>query len=497
MSGRFVGGLLCLSVMGGAAGCVAALDQEKARAERRELPSSFRGDAPPTKAPDAVDSKADERVSAAAQKQWDELLADPHLRSLIEEALSKNQELSVRLQEIIIARNETAARRGEYLPQAGAEAGLGLEKVGTYTSQGVNDEAHRVPVHLPDVHGGLAASWEIDLWGKLRNAARAANHRYLATIEARHFMVTQIVAEVASSYYELIALDAQLDVVARNLKVQQDALDAVLLMKAAGRATQLAVQQFEAEILKNQALRYALEQERVQVENHLNVLLGRYPRPVARDRQLLATWSPEVLETGLPSALLDNRPDVRAAERELMAAKLDVEVAKARFYPSLTIDVRLGFESFNPLYLLTPASLMYDAASGLTMPLLNRSAITADYRSANARQIQAVFEFEQTLLRAFAEVSTQLARIENLTKRYQQQSERVKTLEEAVDVSNLLYQSARADYMEVLLTRREAIEAEMELIETRRQQLQSVVALYQALGGGWRTEEKVQGGLKG
>ncbi len=472
-----------------AASCVSSLDQAKARAANRDMPKSF-GPGTPEAPSDDDKVEGPGPLSVAVQKQWDEFFVEKDLRALIAEALSNNQELNVRTQEIIIALNERSARRGEYMPKLGAGAGVGLEKVGTHTSQGMADEATGVPVNLPDFNFGLNASWEIDVWGKLRAAAQAADQRYQGSIEARNFFITEIVAELANSYYELVALDRQLDVVDGNIKIQEDALEIVKLKKAAARATELAVQYFQAEILKNKARRFELAQERVNVENRINFLLGRYPQKVVRSRADLDLPTPDVVDTGLPAHLLDNRPDVRQAARELEAAKLDVSVAKAKFYPSFSIDLGLGYQAFNPLHLLaTPASLFYNVGAGAMVPLLNRSAITAEYRSANAHQIQAVYMFEQTLLKAFTEVMTQMSNIKNVGERYQRQSQQVDTLQGAVEVSNLLYRSARADYMEVLMTRRDLLEAEMELIETKRNQKQALVKVYQALGGGWQAPQ--------
>ena len=178
---------------------------------------------------------------------------------------------------------------------------------------------------------------------------------------------------------------------------------------------------------------------------------------------------------------------MRQAELELEAAQLDVSVARANFYPSLSIDAAVGYQSFNIAHLVsTPESLLYNLAGNLTAPLLNRAAIEAQYRSANARQIQAVFGYERTLLQAFTDVANQLVRYENLQKSYALEAQQVDTLTQSVEISNVLFQSARADYMEVLLTRRDSLDAELELIETRKALLQSMVNIYQALGGGWQ-----------
>ena len=193
------------------------------------------------------------------------------------------------------------------------------------------------------------------------------------------------------------------------------------------------------------------------------------------------------MKAGLPSALLENRPDVRQAELQLEAAKLDVAVAKARFYPSFSIDAEVGYEAFNPAHIVdTPDSLLYNLAGNLTAPLLNRAGIEAQYYAANAMQLQAVYDYERTILSAFTEVKNQLTLTENLEKSYELQKRQVEQLTDAIEVSNLLFRSARADYMEVLLTRRDALESEMELIETKKRQLLAMVNIYQALGGGWR-----------
>jgi NodT family efflux transporter outer membrane factor (OMF) lipoprotein len=459
--------------------CIPSLEQNKPREPSRAVPSSFASAAAP--------SEARSEIESSAQQTWSDFFSDPHLQALVNSALEGNQELNIRLQEIIIAQSEVVLRQGEYLPRLNGGAGAGIDKVGKYTSQGVSDEGHDVPVHLQHYSVGFSASWEVDIWNRLRNAAKAANYRYLSSLEGKNFMVTQLVAEIARSYYELMAFDNQLDVLKRNIELQQSALQIVRLQKEAGRVTELAVQRFEAEVLKNQSRQYAIEQQRVEAENRINFLLGRFPQPVTRDSQNFRGPPPKVVQAGIPAALLDNRPDVRQAALELEAAKLDVKSAKAAFYPSLSIEAGVGFESFNVRHLFkTPESLLYNLAGNLTAPLLNRNAIKAQYYTANAQQLQAIFNYERTILRAFTEVANQLAMIDNLQKGYELQSQQVDKLVQSIDISNILFQSARADYMEVLLTRRDSLEAEIELIETKGRQMQTMVAIYQALGGGWK-----------
>lgn len=459
------------------AGCTNVLGNNKAREVSKEVPDTF-GALPTASGP-----------SIATQEQWDVFFADPDLRALIEQALENNQELNIQLQEIIIAQSEVAATRGAYVPRLDAGVGAGMDRVGRYTSQGASDPAHGVPRNLPDFRFGFRASWETDIWSVLRNAQKSANQRYEATVQERNFLLTEIIAEIANSYYDLVALDNQIEILDRNIAIQKDALEVVKLKKEAARETELGVQRFQAEVLKNQGRKYDLEQQRIIVENRINFLVGRFPQPVARNSETFDRAQPSLVATGLPAELLDNRPDVKAAELRLEAAKLSTKSAKARFYPSLSLDASLGYESFNLRHLIdTPESLAFNLAGGLMAPLLNRAAIKADYRTANAMQIEAVFDYERTLLQAYTDVYNQLTALSNYGQRYEQLSQQVAALQAAIGVSSLLYQSAQIDYYEVLLTRRDSLEAEMELVETKKAQLQALVSIYQALGGGWRRE---------
>ena len=471
------------SVLVFGASCIPALTQNTARDPNKTVPHSYGA----SNAGAQVVDQPDATAKSAGVQTWGEFFADPDLKALIDVALQNNQELNIRLQEIIIANAEILSRQGDYMPRLGAFAGAGIDKVGKYTRFGRTDERNDVPKNLQNYTFGLSASWEIDIWKKLRNAAQAAKLRYLASIEGRNFIITELVAEIAGAYYELLALDNRLEVLHTNIAIQQDALEIVKLQKEAARVTQLAVTRFEAEVLKNKSRQFEFEQQRIEAENRINFLLGRFPQSVARNPQSFQTPLPAFIASGLPSQLLENRPDVKAAQLGLEAAKLDVKSTKANFYPSLSLDAAVGYEAFNIKHLVTtPESLLYNIAGNLTAPLLNRRAIKAMYFSANARQIQAVYTYERTLLRAYTEVVNNLAMIKNIGKSYELRSQQVDALIQSVDISNVLFQSARADYMEVLLTRRDSLDAQMELIATKNQQKQAMVNVYQALGGGWR-----------
>lgn len=425
--------------------------------------------------------------------QWKTFFTDPNLSNLIDTALKNNQELLVTLQEIEMAKNDILYRQGALSPKIGARIGMGVEKVGRYTSQGAGDASteikpgKEVPDNLTDFGGSLYANWEIDIWNKLHTAKQAAITRYLATREGRNFVLTNLVAEVANSYYELLALDSQLEIIRQNIELQKNALEIVKIQKEAARVTELAVQKFQAEVLKSQSLEFAIMQNIKETENKINLLLARYPQPVVRDKRAFLSILPQTISSGVPSQLLQNRPDIRQAELNLEAAKLDVKVARAEFYPSLGISAVLGLQAFKPSYLVKlPESVLYSLAGDLAGPLINRKAIQAEYANANARQLQAIFNYQKTILNAYLEVATQLSKIDNLGKSYDLKSKQVDALNLSTNIANDLFRSARADYFEVLMTQRDALEARLELVETKKDQFNTVVNIFRNLGGGWR-----------
>jgi NodT family efflux transporter outer membrane factor (OMF) lipoprotein len=444
-----------------------------------------------TNVPDSFSSN--DNSSESELINWKLYFNDPNLTALIDSALANNQELNITLMEIAIAQNEVQARKGEYLPFLNLNAGTGVEKVGRYTSQGANDANTEIapgkefPEPLGDFLLGANVSWEVDIWKKLRNAKKSAYMRYLGSVEGKNFMVTNLIAEIANSYYELLALDNQLAILNQNIEIQSNALRIVRQQKESAKVTQLPVTRFEAFVLNTKSQVPLIEQQIIETENKINFLVGRFPQPIVRNAENFVDLNPTNLSIGKPSQLLENRPDIKQSELELEAAKLDVQVAKAQFYPTLGINANLGLQAFNPAYFIkAPESLLFGLAGDLMAPLVNRNAIKATYQNANAKQIQAIYVYEQTILNAFMEVSNQVAKIDNLRESYDLKSQEVDVLNQSVAISNSLFTSARADYMEVLLTQEEVLESRFELIETKREQLNAMVNVYKSLGGGWR-----------
>jgi NodT family efflux transporter outer membrane factor (OMF) lipoprotein len=430
-------------------------------------------------------------TASLAKVNWKTYFSDEHLIALIDTALKNNQELNIMMQEIALSKNEIKARKGEYLPFVNLRAGSGLEKEGRFTRKGAVDEQLSIKdgKHFPDPLGdfilGAQVTWEADIWKKLRNARQSAVLKYLASVEGRNFMITNLVAEIAEAYYELQALDNLLAIIDQNIVIQANAARVAVQQKEAAKITQLAVNRFEAQLLRTKNLQYETRQRIVEVSNRINFLTARFATPIERSSASFLSIVVDSVKTGVPKQLLLNRPDIRQAELELEAAKLNVKVAKAAFYPSLDIRAGVGFQAFNPAFILHPESALYNLAGDLVAPLINRNAIKATYNAANARQLQAVFNYEQSILNAYTDVLNQVSRIDNFTQSYEIKAQEAELLRQSVNIANSLFNSARADYTEVLLTQREALEAKLELVEIKMKLLSAKVHVYRALGGGW------------
>lgn len=432
-------------------------------------------------------------TTTIANINWRQYFADPHLVKLIDTAIANNIDLQIALQRIEIARSSVKLANGTLLPKVDLNVGGGVQKFGLYTMDGAGNASTEitpgriVPENLTDIYLGLQASWEVDIWGKLRNQRKSAISNYLSSIEGTHFVISNLVAEVAVHYNELLALDNALDIIRQTLQKQQEALEVIKVQKEAGRANELAVQQFNAQLLNTKVLETQALQQIIETENRINFLLGRYPQPIARNKEMLFQAVPEQIAAGLPSQLLANRPDVRAAEYQIEASKFDVKAAKAAFFPNFTITGALGFQAFNPEFLFqSPASLAYSLMGTLVTPLINRNALKAQFNTAQANQLTAMYNYQNTILKAYVEVANTLSNIRTLQKVHSLKEQQSRVLENSVEASGELYKTARATYLEVLIAQQSALQANLELIEAIKRQRLSTVTIYKALGGGWK-----------
>lgn len=457
------------------------------------LPAGFKG------AAGSAGSSQKEATGAenSAQLGIDEFYNDPMLTSLLHQALAGNRELKMLDQEIQIAGNEILARSGAYLPFVTFGAGASAERPSRYTRDGAVESELASPIlsqilpgklfpdPLPNYKLGLNFLWTPDIFRALRNARDAAADRYLAACERRNYFVTRLVAEIAENYYDLIALDKRLETLDQTIVLQEQSLKISKARVVGVRGNVLAVQRFQADVRKNQSEKLLINQEIVEAENRINFRVNRLPQAVERISPVeFFDLNIHALNVGVPSQLLLNRPDIRQAERELAAAGLEVKVARAQFFPSGAITASVGYEAFNPKYLFRPEAIFANAAGELMAPLINRRAIEANYLTANARQLESVYNYQRIILAAFTEVVNRVSKVEKYRRSLEIKKQQLESLEAAVETANKLFQNARAEYGDVLFSLRDLLEARTVLIETKRQQLSAVVNAYQALGGG-------------
>jgi outer membrane protein, multidrug efflux system len=261
----------------------------------------------------------------------------------------------------------------------------------------------------------------------------------------------------------------------------------VKVQKQTGLVNELVVKQFEAQYLNSRILEKEVRQRILESENRINYLLGRFPQPIIREKTNFIKPIPFQVNVGIPSDLLKNRPDIRQAEYNLVAAKADVKAAKAAFYPTLNINGAYGFQAFKTGFIFTtPQSIAYTIFGSLTAPLINRSAIKSEFINANAMQREALYSYQQTIINGYVEVYNQVALIKNLDEIYVLRNDQADVLTQSVDASNDLFKSGRASYLEVLLTQRNALDSRLQLVEAKKRQYFAFVNIYKALGGGWQ-----------
>lgn len=421
---------------------------------------------------------------------------DPVLVALIDTAIANNPDLQNAMQRIMIARADLLLQKGLRLPSLDGFVSASVDKYGKYTMTGVGNfdtnlsqninKDQRITDPAQDYYIGLKSSWEIDLWGKLKAKKASAQAQLLASEKGRQWVITQLVAQVASYYYELLALDNRLEIIYRNIDLQEKAVEIVKAQMEGGRANALAVQQFTAQLLHTKGLEHETKLSIVQLENEMNVLLGQLAQtPVPRGVAISKQAFPGEIYTGSPADMLARRPDVQQAQWTLAATKADVDVARKSFLPSLVLTPYLALNAFKLPLLLNGSSLAYGLLGGLTQPVFNRYQLKSDFAVANAQQQIAYNEYKLSFLRAYKEVTTNIKSIEYFTKIVQLNNEEVKTLKLAVSTSNDLYLSAYASYLEVITAQKGVLESELKQTEAQKALLNSHLDLYRSLGGGW------------
>jgi multidrug efflux system outer membrane protein len=433
----------------------------------------------------AVNPPATFRNSEAATNSlgdlpWWQLFQDPVLKGFIQTALTNNYDLRIATTRVEQSRALLAQTRSAYYPQVGYEAGVAGGRnvtVGgpSYTGQSAGKE----------YYGALDASWEIDLWGHIRRLTESSRAQYLATEEARRNVTISLVASVAQTYFQLLALDEEL-VIARNttnsfgqsLRIFSERL-------RGGVASKLETSSAEALLDSAAATIPELRRQIVAQEDQLSVLLGINPGRIQRQSGALAQAALPEIPPGLPSSLLERRPDVRQAEQLMVSANAQIGAAKANFYPQLTLTGLYGRVSPELSTMTSGAANAWEAAGGLVGPLFEGGLLKAQLRQARAAWDETRLEYQSTVLHAFQEVSDALAARAELGRERDYQTQSVAAYEEAVKVANQRYLGGQASYYELLQEQQQLFPAQNALTQIHLNQLLSTVQLYKALGGGW------------
>jgi NodT family efflux transporter outer membrane factor (OMF) lipoprotein len=418
------------------------------------------------------------------------------LQALIDTAILNNPDLQIALQKLAMLRANKLLIDGTTRLSVDAVLSGGIEKYGDYTMNGVGNydmnlspnvsKDQQVPTPVPDMYLGLRSSWEADIWGKLSEKKKAAYLRYLASEKGRQWAITQLVAEVASLYYELLALDKEQEIIVNNIVLQESQLEIVKAQKEGGRATELAVQQFNAQLLSTKSKRFVIKQEIVQTENSLKALSGKFMLNLTRSSSINDLALPQSISAGVPSRLLLQRPDLQEMELNLKANGADVEATRKAFLPSLNISAYVALNSFNPAYWINPASLAYGLAGGLMAPLLNKNQLKANHAMATAAQMEAFQQYRKTVINAYQEVLTPLSGIAHYKEVYTLKQAETVSLQKAVITAKELYLTGYASYLEVVTAQRGVLDAELESISNKKITFIYLINLYRALGGGWQ-----------
>jgi multidrug efflux system outer membrane protein len=455
-------------------GCKVSRDVATPQAQ---LPANFRN----------ADVNAPGDSTSIANIEWKKFFTDLNLQNLIDSAILRNYDVQIAIKNIDAAALVTKQVKWNYMPTVAFNVGANSSRPSDNSLNGLSISQFGIgSQHIEDYTANLSLSWEADIWGKIRNQQKGAVAAYLQSIEARKAVQTNLVASVSQGYYNLLMLDAQLSIARKNVNLNDSTLRIIKLQFDAGQVTSLAVQQAEAQKLTAAQLIPEFEKNIALQENALSILAGRLPDRVSRNDALDGVLLPENLPTGLPSAILSRRPDVKSAELELQTANSRVGISKADMYPALQITASGGINSFKASnWFNVPASLFGVVAGNLVQPLLNRKALRTQYQIAQVDRDKTVLEFRQTVLNAVAEVSDALVTIDKLSAQRTIVASRVNSLHEATRNANLLFRNGMATYLEVITAQSNVLQSELELASIKRQELTAVSNLYRSLGGGW------------
>lgn len=426
-------------------------------------------------------------TSSIADLNWKSFFTDTTLLGLIEKGISYNHDLLMAIKRIDIAQQQVKQAKALQLPEVDLRVAGSISRPSDNSLTGVSLKSFIGKSYVENYSAGINLSWEADIWGKLRGQKEVALTQYLQTYEAAKAVQTQLVANIAQGYFNLLMLDKQLEIARKNLLLSDSFLTATRLLKDAGIGNALGVQQAESQKQSTALLIPQFEQNIAIQENALQVLTGQLPGRVSRSISLNDFAVTTNLSTGLPVSMVSRRPDVRSDELALQAANAQVGVAKANMYPALNITAGGGLESFKSSnWFSIPSSLFGLAAGSIAQPVFKRRQLKTQFEIAKLVREEAVIKFRQSVLVATSEVANALVQADKLQQQHQIAASQVDTLRHAVINAQLLFRSDLANYLEVITAQGNALQAELNLAAIRREQLDAMVELYRSLGGGWR-----------
>jgi outer membrane protein, multidrug efflux system len=443
---------------------------------------------PLIKSPDAFRGSADATPTAdagtLADLKWFEVFKDEQLQKLISEALESNYDLRSAVTRVDAARANVGITRADQLPNVGVNSSL------TESRTSVNGSFPLPPgFEQRRTFGSVALSlltFEADVWGRLRSTTQAARANLLATEEDRKTVVTTLVSDVAGAYFNLLELDMELDIAERTLMTREESLKLIGNREHGGLATLLEVRQGEQLVHAAEQVIPNIEQRIEQTENQISLLLGRNPGPIARGRLLTEQEQPASIPSGLPSALLERRPDIRAAEEKLVSANAMIGVARAAYYPRISLTGLLGSQSGQLSSLFSSPTGMWQFVPQVAQPIFTGGRTGSTVQLAAAQEQLALIEYERVIQTAFREVSDALVQYQKVREIRATQEQLVSTLQDRSRLSYIRYRGGVDTLLNALDADRDLFAAELDLAQTRRNELLTLVQLYKALGGGWQ-----------
>jgi len=442
---------------------------------------------PSLELPDQFNKVSFADTSSIADIEWKKFFTDPVLQNLISKGLTYNHDLLTAMKNIEIGQQRMKQAKLLLLPDLNAQVTAQTYYPSKNSLNGLSTNSFLGKNHVENYQAVVNLSWEVDIWGKLRNQKEATLAEYLQTYEASKAVQTQLVADIAQGYFNLLMLDKQLEIARTNLALNDTFLRASQLLRDAGLANSLAVQRAASQKQTTELLIPLLEQDIAIQENALQVLAGQLPATISRSALLEDFIVPDYLSAGLPVSMVSRRPDVRSNEMALMAANAQVGVAQANMYPALNITAGGGLESFKSSnWFNIPGSLFGIAAGTVAQPIFQRRRLKTEFEVAKLQREEAVIHFRQSVLVATEEVSNALIQLDKLKQQRNISTAQTDTLRLAVNNARLLFKADLANYLEVITAQTARLQAELYLASVQRQELGAMVELYRSLGGGWR-----------